>query len=116
MTPCATPLSFETLCDYFARDDGAEVAAAAVEEHLFGCAACTDVAADVQTLTSATRPLVPPVIDAARLARLRGAGARILETRVAAGQSADATFAHDLDVLLHILEADLRGVRDALAG
>jgi hypothetical protein len=106
---CASPLAFERLVDYFARElDGASESA--VEEHLFTCAVCTTAAEAVQSLVSDLARLIPPVISTARLARLRDAGARIHETPVSAGADVDVYFRRDLDLLVHALRAELDGV------
>jgi hypothetical protein len=103
---CASPIAFERLVDYFAGDlDDDDL-----EAHLFSCAGCASAAEAVQALGSDIARLVPPVITAAHLTRLRGAGTRICETPVAAGGEVDVYFTPDLDLLVHALHAELTGV------
>lgn len=102
MTACPAPLAFERLVAYLdgelqAEEDGA------VEEHLFGCASCTEEAARVEALIRSVRELLPPVIGRARLEQLRAEGLRIRETVVRAGEEVEVHFAGDLDVLIHRL-------------
>lgn len=102
---CSAPLRFEQVVDYLAGDlpAGEE---AALEAHLFGCAACTAAAEQVRSLTGAIARFIPPVLSGAQLARLREAGLRIHETEVRAGEEAEVYFAPGLDLLLHTLVAD----------
>jgi hypothetical protein len=100
-------LAFEQLVDYFAG----ELDDSALEEHLFSCAACTAAAEAVQSLQSQIARLIPPVISGAHVSRLRDAGARIRETPVAAGADVDVYITAELDLAVHVLRAELSGVR-----
>jgi anti-sigma factor RsiW len=108
MTRCAAPLGWDRLVDWLAGEL-AEGEAAAVEEHLFACAACAAAGEEAQAFVAGVAALIPPVVTAARVGRLRAAGVRVLETPVAAGADADVFFADDVDLAVHALRADLGG-------
>lgn len=99
---CPSPLTLDRLASYLLGelDDADEQE---VEQHLFGCARCVSVAESVQALTAGLAALIPPVITADHLRRLRGEGLRILETEVRPGEDAEAFFAADLDLMVHRL-------------
>ena len=48
-----------------------------VDEHLFGCAACTATSARVAAVTEAVREALPPVVSRARVDKLRASGLRL---------------------------------------
>lgn len=99
---CANPIAWATLVDYWAGDlDG--VATAAVEEHLFGCADCTAVAARVAAVTETLRTAIPPVISRAQVERLRRRGAQVRENDFAPGERREVPFPTDADLLIHRL-------------
>lgn len=100
--PCSRPLGLERVTAYLLGelDDADEHD---VEQHLFGCASCTAVAESVQALTASLAALLPPVISADHLHRLRGAGMRIRETEVRPGENPEVFFAADLDLMVHRL-------------
>jgi putative zinc finger protein len=77
------------------------------EDHLFGCDACTTLLEETQAVVAGIARVTPAVVSRARVERLRGAGARIRETEVAAGATVDVTFDTDLDILLHVLRGEL---------
>jgi hypothetical protein len=54
------------------------------------------------------REIIPPVLSRAHRDRLVANGLRILETDCTAGRDAEALFANNLDLLVHVLHADLR--------
>jgi hypothetical protein len=103
---CPSPLSFDALVDYWTGDLPASQQDA-VEEHLFACEACTDRSEQLSALQQALRTMIPPIISAARLDRLVGAGARVRTTEVPAGGTVDVVFSRDLDLLIHRLRLDL---------
>ena len=71
---CAHPIPWATLVDYWAGDlDEAETAT--LDEHLFGCAACSATSARVAAVTEAVREALPAVVSRARVDRLRGPAA-----------------------------------------
>jgi anti-sigma factor RsiW len=101
---CPTP--FETLCRYWLDDlPAAEVDA--LEEHLFACDACADACERLGELAVALRGWIPPIISHARRDRLLGEGKRIRATPVQSGVTAHARFDPELDLLVHVLKADL---------
>jgi len=99
---CASPLSWETLVDWWAGDLD-EAAAASVEEHVFGCDVCSVVAGRVAATAEALRTMVPPVLAPDRLAGLARAGIRILENPIAPGQTSDFHFPRNVDLAVHVL-------------
>jgi hypothetical protein len=106
MSNCVSPLAFETLVALWAGELAAEQAAAA-EEHLFGCDACSVASDRLGRLVTGLRGLVPPVISHALRDRLVSQGARIRLTDVQPGIDTTAHFTRDLDLLIHVLHADL---------
>jgi hypothetical protein len=100
---CAHPIPWATLVDYWAGDlDEAETAA--VDEHLFGCGACTATSARVAVVTEAVRDVLPPVVTRARVERLRAGGVRVRENAFQPGARSDVDFTRDADLLIHRLE------------
>jgi len=106
VTPCASPVPFETLVAWW-TGDLPDDEAARVEEHVFACDACADASARLAKLATGVRELLPPIISHARRDRLVAEGARIRVTRVEPGVDARAVFGHDVDLLVHALRADL---------
>jgi len=100
----------ETLVANWAGELGDE-AAAAVDEHVFGCDACTAETERLAGLVGALREKIPFVISHAHRDRLVAAGTRIHVTPVeptpdrAAKKS--ARFTPDLDLLVFALRGDL---------
>ena len=99
---CSTPIAWDTLVDYWARDLD-RAAMAAVEEHLFGCADCTAAAARIATVTEAVRGRLPPIVSRARVEQLRARGARIRESELRPGERREIRFTNDTDLLIHRL-------------
>jgi hypothetical protein len=95
-----THLAFEDLVAYFAGDHADE---SAVEEHIFGCAACTREGERVAAVTEAIRAEIPHVVDRARLAKLHERGLRTSDTFVQPDQRIEATFRPNDDLLIHHL-------------
>jgi Putative zinc-finger len=110
MTSCPSPLSFETLTDYWAKTLSAQDAAA-VDEHLFGCGHCTDRSGQVAALVRALARTLPVVISRGRLEQLEQQGARLRHTPVEPGERATVVFAAGVDYLIHHLRAPLSDVR-----
>ncbi len=112
--PCRSPLSDETLLDWW----GSELPPrerARLEEHLLSCAACSTRAAASARLVQGVRDLVrrgdlPAVLLPSVVELLRGEGRRIREYRVAPGQGVQCTVGPDDDVVLARLSADLQDV------
>jgi hypothetical protein len=99
---CASPLSWETLVDWWAGDLD-ESAASSVEEHVLGCDVCSGVASRVGATAQALRTMIPPVVGPERLAGLVRAGVRILENPIAPGQTCDFRFPRNVDLAVHVL-------------
>jgi hypothetical protein len=55
--------------------------------------------------------MIPPVVTRTRVERLRADGVRIRETRVRPGEDPEVWFTPDLDLLVHVLVAELGDVR-----
>lgn len=106
MTPCSDPLSFETLVLLWSRDLAPEQAEK-VEEHLFGCDSCSAASDRLGQLVGGLRELIPPVISHAHRERLAAQGKHLVETAVDPGVDARARFAPGVDLLIHMLRADL---------
>jgi hypothetical protein len=85
-------------------------AAESVDEHLFSCDACAQAFERLGALIAGLRELVPPVISHAHRARLAAAGVVIRETQVEPDIVADARFSPEIDLLVHVLRAQLGGV------
>ena len=79
-------ISEEELVTYWAGEvDPAEVDR--LDEHLMGCATCTEASARISAVTEALRALIPPTMDHARLALLRAhgqapSGSRAIRSRI----------------------------------
>jgi anti-sigma factor RsiW len=100
---CPTP--FETLVSWW-LGDLPETEAAALEEHLFACDACSAASARLGSFVAGLREWVPPVISHAHRDRLAAAGKRIQLTPVDAGVDARFRFAPELDLGVHVLRGD----------
>jgi anti-sigma factor RsiW len=106
---CPNLIPWATLVDYWAGDLG-DAGTEEVEDHLFGCAACTAAAARVAAVTESIRGAIPPVVLRSRIDRLRASGARIRENDFRPGERREVAFATDADLLIHRLAGlDLTG-------
>lgn len=102
MIPCPNPIPSATLVDYWAGDlTAAETDR--VDEHLFGCGACTEAAARVASVTETVRDLLPPAVSRARLNRLRATGLRLREGVFLPGERRQVVFDQETDLLIHRL-------------
>lgn len=79
----------------------------ALEDHVFACNPCGATYARLGAVYEALGSAVLPVVSHAQRDRLIANGTRIGFTPVEPGVDADATFAHDIDLLVHVLKADL---------
>jgi hypothetical protein len=79
----------------------------AVEEHLFACDSCAEAANRLATLAGGLRDVIPPIISHAHRDRLVAGGTRVLHTPVEPDASARARYLPELDLLVHVLRADL---------
>ncbi len=111
---CATPRSFPELLDYW-TGELPPADAAALEEHLFACDACSGRLSSVQQLASGVdrlaragrfRSVVPPTL----VDRLVAAGVRVRTFRISPGGLTPCGVGTDDELLVARLAADLRGV------
>lgn len=102
MSACSAPLPWDTLVDYWASALPA-TEAEAVEEHLFGCAGCTEQASRVAAITEALRTAIPPAVTRRRVERLRAEGVAVREHAFAPGERRDVLFERDTALLVHRL-------------
>ena len=112
MSACARPLTLGQLVDYW-LDELAPAAEAATEEHLFGCAACSQRLQWIAEVAGASRDLlrrgrVPLALTSALLARLEQDGARIRHHHVDAGGYTHCTAGPDDDLIALTLRGDFR--------
>lgn len=106
MIACANPLSFETLVAWW-TGELPDAESARVEEHLFACDACAVASTRLARLAAGLREHLPPIISHSLRDRLLAKGTRIRNTPVDAGVEARALFSLDVDLLVHVLRADL---------
>ena len=106
---CANPIGWATLVDYWAGDlNDAETSV--VDEHLFGCAACTAASARVGAVAQALRSAIPTVVLRSAVERMRARGARIRENGFGPGDRREVEFSADAELLIHRLGGlDLTG-------
>jgi len=110
-SPCQAPIPWDVLVEYWARETFLEELDA-LELHLLSCEACSASSARIAAITETFAGMVPPVIDAAKLANLRNRGLRILENPVRRDERREVFFPRDVDILLHRLRGlDLRDTR-----
>jgi hypothetical protein len=100
---CAHPIPWATLVDYWAGELG-EAETATLDEHLFGCAACSATSARVAAVTEAVREALPAVVSRARVDRLRASGLRVRENAFRPEVRSEVDFTRDTDLLIHRLE------------
>lgn len=106
MSRCKQALSFETLVGLWAGElEEGETTAA--EEHLFACETCSEASDRLGRLVGGLREVIPPVLSHAHRDRLLERGLRIVHTPVAPNGNARARFAPEVDLLVHVLQADL---------
>jgi anti-sigma factor RsiW len=98
---CTAPIAFETLTAYWAGDLPPPEQEA-VEDHLFGCVACTENAARVAAVTEAIRAAVPPVIANSTVASLRARGYVVEDNVVLPDVRSRVTFTKQ-DFIIHRL-------------
>jgi len=109
MSACAHPIPWAILVDYWA---GALTVPETdqVDEHLFGCGACTAASARVASVTETARQILPPALSRARLDSLRAGGLRVRENAFSPGERRTVGFDGGVDLLIHRLAGlDLAG-------
>jgi hypothetical protein len=100
--PCAAPLPWSRLVDYWAGDpDAAE--SDRIEEHLFGCESCSAQLARVAGIAEALRTAIPSVVAPDQMSQLRARGLVIEENPVAPGTRREVEFRPGVDILIHRL-------------
>jgi anti-sigma factor RsiW len=112
---CIEPIEFEALIAYW-LDELPPAVEAPLEEHLFGCAECTQRLEDLAALAAGIRAAVREgtvfaVVSAAFLESMEKAGLRLRQYRVAPGASVRCTLRAEDDALISRLEAPLAGVK-----
>ena len=112
---CAAPLDLSVLSDYWLGDLLPDDEGRA-EEHLLGCAACSERMGDLVALTGGVRSLanlgaVRAVVTSAFLERLIDEGFRVREYRLVPGGSVECTVTPSDDLVAARLAADLRGAQ-----
>src|SRR5262245_62747981 len=106
MSICERPTSLEALVALW-MGELPDPEAAALEEHLFACDECALASERLAKLVAGLRERIPPVISHAFRARLVAKGMRVCNTPVQPNRVARARFAPDVDLLVHVLMADL---------
>ncbi|MBX3186566.1 MAG: zf-HC2 domain-containing protein [Labilithrix sp.] len=109
MSRCTSVIGEQALFDYW---EG-ELAGAdedAIEEHWFVCSECALAAERARALLGALRTRIPPFVTAVALERLARRGLRMRQTEVRAGDRVVVSVGPDVDVLVHRLQVDTRGL------
>jgi len=100
--PCDSPIGHEKLVAYWCNDlDEAETAA--VDEHLFGCDACSAMSANVARFAQTFRAMVPPIVSREQVEALRARGAVIRENDFEPGVRKSILFERDTEFMIHRL-------------
>ena len=111
---CERPLPFETLTAWW-LGELRETEAEAVEEHLFSCAHCARRGEELAALAAGVRTAVRSgavglAVSAPFVERLKEAGLRLREYRLAAGETVNCTLRADEDAVVSRLRAPVAGV------
>ena len=115
VSACAEPLDLSVLIDYWLGDLAPD-AEERVEEHLLGCAACSERMGDLVALTAGVRRVanlgvVRAVVTSAFLEHLIDEGLRVREYRLVPGGSVECTVTPSDDLVAARLAADLSGAQ-----
>jgi anti-sigma factor RsiW len=113
-TQCEHPIGFEALVAYWLGELTA-AGEAPVEEHLFGCAACTERLEQLAALAFGVRAVVrdgalQAVISQAFLEQMQRSGMRVREYRLAPGARVACTIGAADDAVASRLQVALAGV------
>lgn len=113
--PCASPIGFAALADYWLGELAGKPAEA-LEEHLFACGHCAARLEELARLGAGVRGAfrsgsVRAVVSAPFVEKMRREGVRLREYRVSPGESVACTIAAADDFVVSRLSADLSGVR-----
>ena len=111
---CRDPIGFDALVAYW-LGEALQEREALLEEHLFGCAHCTERLHGVAALAAGVRAAVQGgrvsmVISAPFVGTMRRAGLRLREYSVEPGGSVNCTIRADDDAVVSRLRASLAGV------
>ena len=111
---CEKPIGFEALVAYWLGETP-EKREAALEEHLFGCAHCTQRLQGIAALATGVRAAVRDgrvsmVISTPFVGAMQRAGLRLREYAVEPGGSVNCTIRGDDDAVVSHLRASLAGV------
>jgi anti-sigma factor RsiW len=111
---CATPVEFERLVAYWLGELPA-ADEATVEEHLFGCATCTQRLETLAALASGVRAVVrggavQAAITQPFLEQMKRQGMRIREYRLGPGERVACTIGANDDAVVGRMQAALAGV------
>ncbi len=112
---CDKPIDLETLVAYWLAEVPAE-REAKVEEHLFGCAHCSQQLETLVALAAGVRTAVKDgkvsmVVSGRFVETMRSAGLTLREYRLDPGGSVNCTIAPDDDAVISRLHAPLSGVK-----
>ena len=110
--PCASPIEFAALVDYWLGDATGE----ALEEHLFACGHCSARLEELARLGAGVRAAfrsgaVAAVVSAPFLEKLKREGVRLREYRLGPGETVNCTIRATDDFVVSRLSADLAGVK-----
>jgi putative zinc finger protein len=101
--PCASPLGWSRLVEYWAGDlDAGE--SGQIEEHLFGCEACSTEVSRVARTVEALRSAIPAVVTPEQILQLRARGLEVDDNFVTPGTRRQAEFRPGVDLLVHHLQ------------
>ena len=103
------PIPHEMLVRYWAGDVS-EDEAAAVDEHVLGCATCFEASSRVAALRQAIAEVVPPVALGRDLALAEARGVRQVANDIRPGVATEAWLRAGTDLLVHRLLSDLGDV------
>ena len=110
LSTCSSPLPWSTLVGYWLADP--QIDADDVEEHLFGCAACSQSLAGLAGLTRVLRQrfsgnTLQPVVTREALNGLVAGGMRVIEVVVPRGERRTVSIPGNVDLLVARLLADV---------
>jgi hypothetical protein len=94
--------NWDALVDYWAGDLDARTSEA-LEEHVFGCDACTADSARAVRIVQTFRASVPAIVSAEQLQALRARGLAVVENDFRPGERQEVEFHPQTDVLIHRL-------------
>lgn len=99
---CGEPLSHEKLVAYWANELAPDEVPA-IDEHLFGCDACTVANDRMSRIVQGVRTMVPPVVSRAEVDVLRARGLVVIANEFAPGVRKSIRFERDTHVMIHHL-------------